>query len=316
MSQTVYRHVHDTTSMIRPPYLQQGDKVAIISSAKRTTPEEIQYGIHLLQSWGLEPVPGKHVFSEHHFFAGTDEERAEDVQQMLDDDSIKAVFFSKGAYGTLRIIDQLDFSNFRKHPKWLVGYSDITVLHNHIHNFDIETIHAVMLQGMPGSTQASTDSLRQALFGEELSYTIPNVRENKSTEDTIEGTLVGGNLSMLYALVGSTSDIHTDGKILFIEDIDEYLYHVDRMMLSLRRSGKLSNLKALLVGGMVGIKESTLPFGTSENDIILEHTQPFSYPVYFGFPSGHIQDNRTLILGRTIRMSQNNDTVSITFCNK
>ncbi len=298
--------------MIIPPYLKSGDKVGIVSSAKRTTPEEIEQGIEQLKSWGLIPVLGKNVFSEHHFFAGTDDERTEDLQQMLYNNSIKAIFFSKGAYGTLRIIDELDFSNFKLHPKWIVGYSDITILHSHIHNFEIATLHAVMLQGMPKSTPEALETMRKVLFGEKLEYEIATHAENRNGEGIIEGELIGGNLSILYALTGSISEVNTEGKILFIEDIDEYLYHLDRMMLSLKRGDYLSGLKAIIVGCMLDIKESTLPFGLTDNEIILAHS-PLNCPVYFGFPSGHTADNRALILGKKIRITPLEKIVRIEF---
>lgn len=295
--------------MIPPPYLKSSDKVGIVSTAKRCEPHEINDALAVLNNWGLEPVIGQNAFSSDGYLAGTDAERLADLQQMLDDPEIKAVFFTKGGYGTLRIIDSIDWTVFKAKPKWLVGYSDITLLHCHVHNFGIQTLHAVMLQGMPGSTPASSESIRMALFGESLSYTIPALSENKAG-DTIEGTLVGGNLSMLYSVLGSVTDIDTNGKILFIEEIDEYLYHYERMLLSLKRAGKFNGLKAVIVGGMVDIKEATLPFGRDDKEITLEH---FDCPVYFGFPSGHISDNRALIMGREIRISDNGAAVNFQF---
>ncbi|MFD2603726.1 S66 peptidase family protein [Flavobacterium suzhouense] len=292
-----------------PPYLSPGDKVGIVSTAKRCEPHEINDALGILNNWGLAPVIGRNAFSSDGYLAGTDEERLSDLQQMLDDTEIKAVFFTKGGYGTLRIIDSIDWTAFKANPKWLVGYSDITLLHCHVHNFGIQTLHAVMLQGMPGSTPESSESIRKALFGESLSYEIPALPENRSV-DAIEGTLVGGNLSMLYSVLGSVTDIDTTDKILFIEEIDEYLYHYERMLLALKRAGKLSGLKAVIVGSMVDIKEATLPFGRNDRQITLEH---FDCPVYFGFPSGHISDNRALILGREIRISDKGDTVKYEF---
>jgi muramoyltetrapeptide carboxypeptidase len=296
--------------MITPPYLKHGDKVGVVSTAKRTEPHEIQEGLALLTSWGLEPVVGAYAFNEHGFLAGTDEERLSDLQQMLDDTTIKAIFFTKGGYGTLRIIDSIEWTQFKKHPKWLVGYSDITLLHSHVHNFNIESLHAVMLQGIPKSTIASYDTIRTALFGESLEYEIPAFAENKPSQEALSGILTGGNLSILYAMVGSGSDSATDGKILFIEDIDEYLYHYDRMLISLKRAGKLKNIKAVLVGGMVDIKDSTIPFGRNDKEITLEH---FNCPVHFGFPSGHITDNRALIMGREVSITTKEGIVKIKF---
>ncbi|HYD90939.1 MAG TPA: LD-carboxypeptidase, partial [Flavobacterium sp.] len=217
--------------------------------------------------------------------------------------------FTKGGYGTLRIIDGINWTKFRQNPKWLVGYSDITLLHCHVHNFGIESLHAVMLQGYAKSTIASYDTIRAAIFGESLSYEIPAAPETSLT-GTVEGTLVGGNLSMLYAIVGSPSDIDMEAKILFIEDIDEYLYHYDRMLVSLKRAGKFKNLKAVIVGQMVDIKESTLPWGRNDREITLEH---FDCPVIFDFPAGHVADNRALLLGRKVRIENAGRSVKISF---
>lgn len=295
--------------MTTPPYLLPSDKVGIVSTAKRCEPHEINDGLALLKSWGLEPVLGLNAFKTDGFLAGTDEQRLADLQQMLDDTSIKAIFFTKGGYGTLRIIDSIDWTAFKAKPKWLVGYSDITLLHCHVHNFGIQSLHSVMLQGIPKSNAESSATIRTALFGESLNYSIPAQSENRAG-GTVEGTLVGGNLSILYAVVGSASDIDITDKILFIEDIDEYLYHYDRMLIALKRAGKLANLKAIIVGDMIDIKDSTIPFGRNDRQITLEH---FDCPVYFGFPSGHSQDNRALVMGRTVKISQMGSIVNFDF---
>lgn len=295
--------------MTTPPYLKSGDKVGLVSTAKRTEPHEIEQGLAVLKSWGLESIIGKNAFNEYGFLAGTDEERLADLQRMLDDDSIKAIFFTKGGYGTLRIVDGIDWINFRRNPKWLVGYSDITLLHCHVHNFGIESLHAVMLQGYAKSTIASYNTIRTVLFGESPSYEIPAAPDT-TLKGTVEGMLVGGNLSMLYAIVGSPSDIDFDDKILFIEDIDEYLYHYDRMLVSLKRAGKLKGLKAVIVGQMVDIKESTLPWGQNDREITLEY---FDCPIIFDFPAGHVADNRALIMGRKVRIENEGSIIKINF---
>lgn len=296
--------------MTTPPHLSLGDKVGVVSTAKRIEAHEIEQGLATLKSWGLEPIIGAHAFNEYGFLAGTDDERLADLQQMLDDEAIRAIFFTKGGYGTLRIIDRIDWTNFKQNPKWLVGYSDITLLHCHVHNFDIQTLHAVMLQAYPTSTPESTETVRKALFGESLTYEITVETDNRAVDEVIEGTLVGGNLSMLYSIVGSDSDIDTDGKVLFIEDIDEYRYHYDRMLMSLKRAGKLKNLKAVIVGVMVDIKESTIPWGRDYREITLEH---FDCPVYFNFPAGHVSYNRALIMGSQIKISLLGNTVKFHF---
>lgn len=296
--------------MTTPQYLQPGDKVGIISTAKRCEPHEINDGLATLKTWGLEPVIGRHAFAFDGFLAGTDEQRLSDIQQMLDDTQIKAIFFTRGGYGTIRIIDSIDWTAFKANPKWIVGYSDITLLHCHVHNFGIKSLHAVMLQGMPNSTIESSESIRKMLFGESLKYEIPALDQNRPANEAVEATLIGGNLSILYALKGSSSDIDTTDKILFIEDIDEYLYHYDRMLVSLKRAGKLANLKAVIVGGLTDIKESTMPFGRTDKQITLEN---FECPVYFGFPAGHISDNRALIMGASIKITARDGMVDYEF---
>ena len=301
-----------SNSMTTPPFLNPNDKVGIIATAKRTEPDEIQLGLQTLKSWGLVPVVGANAFKTDGFLAGTDDQRAADLQLMLDDPEIRAIFFTKGGYGTLRIIDRIDWTKFRHNPKWLVGYSDITLLHSHVHNFGIQSLHAVMLQGYAKSSPESIESINSVLFGEKLSYTIPATPDNRVGE-AVRGQLVGGNLSMLYAITGSESDIDTTGKILFIEDIDEYLYHYDRMLLSLKRAGKLAGLKAMVVGKMIDIKESTIPFGRNERQMTLEHTAEYGYPVIFDFPAGHVTDNRALLLGAKVEIVEGSGEVAIAF---
>lgn len=298
--------------MKTPPSLKKGDRVGVICTAKRTDPGEITQGLELLKTWNLEPVLGKHLYSTHGFFAGTDAERTEDLQQMLDDDSIKAIIFAKGAYGTLRIADDINFTRFAEKPKWITGYSDITVLHLRVHQLGIESIHSVMLQGMATANFTTTETMRAALFGESLHYTIPKHPRNREGRN-VSGTLIGGNLSMLYSILDS--EVDTFNKLLFFEDIDEYLYHLDRMMVTLKRRGKLAHLKGILVGGLTEIKESTIPFGQNEYDIILQHTAEYDYPVYFGFPAGHVPDNRALILGRKVNINTVGDAVEVDFEN-
>jgi muramoyltetrapeptide carboxypeptidase len=302
--------------MITPSYLKKGDRIAIISTARKVTPEELEPGAGMLRLWGLEVVYGENLFKAYNQFAGTDSERAADLQKMLDDSSVKAILFARGGYGTLRIVDRIDFTGFKKEPKWIAGFSDITVLHNHIHNLGIETIHSAMLfsfqEGRYGVETAET--LRKALFGEDLDYVIPPCSALQRN-GRAKGELVGGNLSLLYALTGSASDIDTRGKILFLEDLDEYLYHVDRMMLGLKRSGKLEGLAGLIVGGMTGMRDNPVPFGKTAEEIIRETVNEYNYPVCYNFPAGHVPDNRALMLGRRITMEVQDQKVKIAFGN-
>lgn len=285
-----------------PGYLKQGDKIAIVSPARSITFEEVYPSIKLLQRWGLEVVLGTHVFSRENQFAGTDEQRLTDFQQMLDDPSIKAILCSRGGYGSVRIIDRLDFSGFRNTPKWIIGYSDATVIHAHIlRKCNTETIHAVMPVNITSTEPGdSTETLRNVLFGNKIGYTYNSTLYSK--EGSAEGNLVGGNLSILYSLMGSPSEPDTNGKILFLEDVDEYLYHIDRMMMCLKRAGKLDKLKGLIVGGMDRMNDNQIPFGKSANQIISEIVNEYKYPVCFDFPAGHGEKNMALILGRKVKL--------------
>ena len=297
--------------MTTPPYLKKGDKIGIIATARKISKNEIQFAIDTFGKWGLKIVTGKNLFGSENQYSGSDEQRAEDLQDMLNDNSIRAVISARGGYGTLRIIDKIDFKKFLKNPKWIIGYSDITVLHSHIHqNFKTETIHAAMPVNFH-KDEESVETLRKALFGEKISYSIAAHPLNRNGK--AEGSLVGGNLSLLYALEGSKSGISTFGKILFIEDLDEYLYHIDRMMISLKRAGKLSHLAGLVVGGMTDMKDNKTPFGKTAEEIISDAVSGFDYPVCFGFPAGHQPKNFALRFGRMADLNVGKE-VSLSFC--
>jgi len=295
-------------NLIQPPFLKPGDKIAIVASARKITMQELQPAIDTFKRWGLEVVLSKNLFGSDHQFSGTDAERAADLQSALDDDSIKAVISARGGYGTMRIVDQIDFTKFKQHPKWIIGYSDITVLHSHIHNFGIETMHATMPINFPVNAEA-VETMQKLLFGEKLAYQMEKHPLNKT--GVAEAQVVGGNLSLLYALTGSASSIHTKGKILFIEDLDEYLYHIDRMMLSLKRYGKLSDLAGLVVGGMTDMKDNQIPFGKTAEEIILDAVKDYNYPVCFNFPAGHVNRNLALVLGRRMKLVVGDTTSSL-----
>ena len=294
-----------------PPPLNQGDKIGIVATARKITTSECAHAYEMLKSWGLKPVWGKTIspkkFSadstnnpaEYHQFAGKDKFRATDFQQMLDDPDIKAILCARGGYGTVRIIDDLDFIAFCQDPKWIIGYSDITVLHSHIQqNFGIATLHATMPINFEESSIEALKSLRKVLFGKRLRYSFEAHLLNR--QGKAEGILTGGNLSVLYSLLGSSSDVDTAGKILFLEDLDEYYYHIDRMMVNLKRGGILTNLAGLVVGGMSKMSDNTIPFGKTVYNIIAEHTAGFDYPVAYGFPAGHFDDNRALVMGAKV----------------
>ncbi len=272
--------------------------VGIISTARKISLDEIQTAIDRLKEWGLSAVTGKSIGAMHFQYAGDDELRKEDFQRMLDDESIKAVLFARGGYGTARIIDDIDWRNFLKHPKWLCGFSDITVIHSHLLNiYNIPSAHSMMAVNFNHASDGAIESLRRVLIGESLRYSIPPHTLNR--RGSVSGILCGGNLSILYSLIGTASDVDTAGKIVFIEDIDEHLYHLDRMMLSMKRSGKLENIAGLVVGyfNEMKNKDDGNPFGKTAYEIIAEHTYEYNFPVCFGFPAGHEPDNHSLLMG-------------------
>ncbi|CAM1371738.1 LD-carboxypeptidase [Tenacibaculum litoreum] len=294
-----------TMELTTPPYLQKGDTIAIVAPAGilKNRKQIIDKAKKLVESWGLKVVYGKHMFNQNDHFAGTDEERCQDFQDALDNPSIKAIWSARGGYGSVRILDKLDFTKFKKHPKWIIGYSDITAFHNHIHNLGIETLHAMMGTSMeeePKDLVETIATFKKALFGEKLRYEVPASQKNRVGE--VSGELIGGNIAILASMLGSESQLSTDGKILFIEEIGEYKYSIDRMLQSLKRAGYFTKVKAVVVGDMTKIKRNTTPWGSSIEQLILE-VVPKDIPVLFNFPAGHEPDNRALIMGREVKLS-------------
>lgn len=301
-----------TYTMKTPPNLRKGDTVAIVSTARKITKEELDPAINLLHGWGLHVILGDSIEASDNQFAGSDSLRGKDFQRMLDNPEVNAIWCARGGYGTVRIIDILDFSAFEKNPKWIVGYSDVTVLHSQIHKLGFQTLHAQMPLEIQKKSEATTESLRKALFGEGYDIAFSS-RHSLNREGMASGKLVGGNLSMLYSLCGSPTALDTTGKILFLEDLDEYLYHVDRMMQNLKRNGMLDHLEALIVGGMSDMNDNSIPFGKNAEEIIWDAVKDYTYPVYFGCPAGHIHDNQCLIFGKEITVQAIGDTVKIVF---
>jgi len=302
---------HSIIQGITPPYLKNGDKVAITCPAKKL-PKPMTDAIELLQSWGLEVILGETLGLSFHQFAGDDEQRALDLQHFIDDDSIKAIFAARGGYGTIRMIDKVDFSRLIPSPKWLIGFSDITILHTHLYNnFNLKSIHGQMPVNIPDASTKSLESLRKALFGEEISYEFTSNALNK--QGKAEGILIGGNLSLLLAVSGSISDPDYNHKILFIEDVGEYLYSIDRMIRTLDRAGKLKNLAGLIVGGFSEIKDNDIPFGQTVEQIIMDVVDKYHYPVCFDFPAGHMPDNWSLVLGSMLHISVSDKIASASY---
>ncbi|MCC6721878.1 MAG: LD-carboxypeptidase [Bacteroidia bacterium] len=290
-----------------PQFLHKGDKIAIVAPARKISYNEILEFVNFTKQKGLEVVFTENLFASQNQFAGTDDQRADDFQYWLDNSEIKAIIAARGGYGTARIIDKLNFEKFKKNPKWLIGFSDFTVVHCHLNsNYNIASIHAAMPIVLSKSNKAkisSFDYLFKLLEGKIPKYKLKNHKKN--INGNCQGELSGGNLSVIISIMGSKSEINTDGKILFIEDLDEYLYHIDRMMTCLKRAGKLDNLKGLLVGGMNKMHNNKVRFGLSAYEIIKSHTENLNIPIYFGIDAGHISANYPLIMGANVIIEDN-----------
>jgi muramoyltetrapeptide carboxypeptidase len=287
--------------LLRPPYLKTGDTVIILSTARKISHEEVAPAVKLFESWGLKVRLGNTIGLSDNQYAGTDKQRLDDIQQAVNDESISAIICARGGYGTVRIVDDIDWTGLLKHPKWITGFSDMTYLHVHLNQtLGVQTLHSSVPALFHRNTPEAIDTIRQHLFGEEVIYDADWHELNRKGE--AKGVLIGGNLSILYSITGTKSGFNTAGKILFIEDIDERLYHLDRMMINLKRSGKLQDLAGLIVGGMTDMSDNAVPFGKTAEEIIMEHVSEFDYPVCFNFPAGHIADNRAVVLGKVTKM--------------
>lgn len=282
--------------MLIPPYLQSGDTIGIVAPARKISLEELQFSIHWLESKGFQVVFAPNLFAEEHQFAGSDEIRQQSFQAMLDNPNVKAILCARGGYGSARIIDKIDFSRFPENPKWLCGYSDFTVFHSHLAAQNISaSLHSTMPISMSDETLDNCNALFNALIGKKIELTGQNNPYNQY--GTSVGKIVGGNLSILYSMLGSPSDINTNDAILFLEDLDEYLYHIDRMIVALKRAGKFNHLAGLIVGGMSDMHDNTIPFGQTAEEIIMKHCQEYDFPIAFNIPVGHSKDNKTLKFG-------------------
>jgi muramoyltetrapeptide carboxypeptidase len=297
--------------MIIPPFLKAGDTVALVCTARKFFPEDAKPAIDLLESWGLNVKLGTTIGLDNFQLGGTDSQRAADFQAQLDDENVKAIWCARGGYGTVRIIDSLDFTNFKQHPKWIMGFSDVTVLHSQLNVERVASFHSIMPFTVPTAPDEVKETLRKVLFGESISYSIPS--KNYDVKGTASGELVGGNISILYSLLGSKSSIDTKDKILFIEDLDEYLYHIDRMMYNLKRNGYFEHVKGIIVGSMTDMHDNEIPFGQNEVQIITEIAKDLSIPIAFQFPAGHQKDNRTLILGKQVHFEVNEKEIKLIF---
>ncbi len=293
-----------------PTPLIIGDTILIIGTARSRTKEALIPCIETLKKWGLNVIEGKNLYKKHNQFAGTDKERAHDLQWAINHKTAKAVLIAGGGYGTLRIIDLVNFDYLKIIPKWFIGYSDTTVLHARLLKLNIPCIHATMAFQFSKNVEA-TNSLKQILFNQTYNYKVPLNKLNK--KGTTTSKIIGGNLSLIYALSGSIDELDTDNKILFLEDLDEQLYHIDRMILQLKRSGKLKKLKGLIVGGMTDMKDNAVPFGKTAEEIIFDAVKEYNYPVCFNFPAGHVEENLALFFGKKAELTITNKKVNLIY---
>jgi len=287
---------------IVPPSLDAGDKIRIVSTARAVEKAFIDFAADEIRKRGFEVDFGKNLFQKDRQFAGTDQQRLEDLNEAIRDESVKAIFCARGGYGTARLVDGMDMDAFKKSPKLICGYSDITALHGHVYNHaNALSIHGSMPVNFESNTPEALDSLFALMSGERISYSFNSV--GYQVDGEAEGDLIGGNLSVIFSILNSPSIPDPNGKILFLEDLDEYLYHVDRMMLNLKRSGYLGTLKGMVIGGMTDMNDNTTPFGKTAMEIIEEHTSSLGVPVATGFSSGHMDNNLAWIHGKKIRLT-------------
>ncbi|MES2795003.1 MAG: LD-carboxypeptidase [Bacteroidota bacterium] len=301
-------------ALITPPFLQKKDKVAIICMAGKTTLQTIELAIQILESWGLQVIVGETVGSVDGVFGGDDNLRKKDFQTYLNDPEIIAIFSARGGYGSTRILDQIVWGEFQKNPKWIVGFSDITAVISQINNIGMEAIHGPMPKMLGNlGTEKSVDYLKKILFHKPINYQIKYHKNNKLGH--VKAEIVGGNLCMLAHSIGSKSEINTESRILFIEDVSEYYYNIDRMLLQLKRAGKFEKLKGLIVGHFTDCKDNDNPFDKSVEEIVLDQTEGYDFPIAFGFPVGHENENWPIICGREVEFVVSEKSVSLKFEN-
>ena len=305
------------TQLIQPEPLKSGDTISILapSGVLNNFDKKIEKAINIFKSWGLNVVLGNHIYDKNGHFAGTDKNREKDFQKALDNKNIKAIWCARGGYGAVRIIDKLNFDNYLKNPKWIIGFSDITVIHNKLNFLNSESIHAMMITGFEdiGQNNDSLSKLKNVLFGDSLSYSITSNKNNKTGKS--EGIIVGGNLTLIQSTIGSKTELKMKDKILFIEEIGEYAYHIDRMLYSLKRAGYFENCKGLIVGQISDVKKNTTDFGRSINELILDVLDEYNFPILFDFPAGHEKTNFPIILGRKVILEVSKSDSKVIFYN-
>lgn len=295
-----------------PPPLKNGDKIGILSTARKITREELEIPINIIENFGYKVVLGKTIGAEDHQFAGSVHTRVADFQEMMNDSEIKAILCARGGYGTGQLLEHLDFSPLQHNPKWIIGYSDITALHLYLNKvLCVQSLHASMPLNFKDNSPEALKSLFQTLIGEKMTYHFPAHTFNKP--GFVKGELIGGNLSVIYSMQGGIAEVDCKDKILFIEDLDEYLYHIDRMMLNLQLSGKLAEISGLIVGGMTDMNDNSIPFGKDAVTIIKDYCKAYNFPLAFNCPAGHLDDNRALLMGGMIELNIQNSETTLKF---
>ena len=297
--------------MILPPKLKKGDCIAIVATARSVNLSDLQDAIQLLKTWGLQVKTGDSIGLANHQFAGTDAERAADLQAQINNLDVKAIWCAKGGYGSVRILDLIDFSALLKNPKWIIGYSDVTAIHCHLQTLGLASLHAQMPVGISSKTTASASTLHEVLFGKKMHYRFAKHSFNQTGE--VSAKVIGGNLSVLYSLCGSTSFPKLEKVILLLEDLDEYLYHIDRMMQNLKRNDVFEHLSGIIIGGMTDMNDNAIPFGKTAEQIVHEYINKLKIPVAFGTSFGHLKENLALPFGKEIHLIVNEEGTEIRF---
>jgi len=293
-----------------PQPLASGDLIYITAPAKAIEKEHVDFAVAFFENAGFRVLVSKNCLGQHHYFSGTDEERLEDLQYGIDHPEVKAIVCARGGYGCVRIDDRIQWASILREPKWMVGFSDVTVFHQHLQRFNLPSIHGSMVLNFKDNSHEALNTLLMALKGESFSVAATS---NFNKSGSAEGTIVGGNLSIVYSLIGTNNQPDYSDKILFVEDLAEHLYHIDRMFYALNKSGILDKIRGLVVGGMTELEDTATPFGMSVEEIILAHFQYRNIPIAFGFPAGHLNDNRALILGKKVRFNVEGTTSELRF---
>lgn len=306
------QHNWRTAPHIRPPYLRVGDTVAVCNASNRAYPEKIEPGIKVLESWGLVVERATNLYDADGRYGGTEEKRAAELQRMMDSPNIKAIFMARGGYGASQLLDKISFNRMRRHPKWVIGFSDATALHIALNNVGIETIHGAMMSTL-GHQEESGEALHSALFNEGYDHITIETNED-CVKGKARGRLVGGNLSLIYSEQGTPYALNMDNAILFIEETDEYTYSIDRMLTNLKLSGKLDKLRGIVVGEFVRTKQET--GDPTAREVLTKRLSGLGIPVMFGAPCGHVRKNLPLFLGSEVTLEVNEDYSILSFTNR